>query len=87
MAKYHNNFYFYFLEGWEQLRETPHYRKFASEHPDLATKLCEEVPQRLQTPAGRAMDTVDAIEPLCEDLDEAFNLMRKYGVSQKELEM
>tara|TARA_Y100000310_G_scaffold308967_1_gene352603 strand:+ start:109 stop:369 length:261 start_codon:yes stop_codon:yes gene_type:complete len=86
MAKGHNNFYFYFCEGnmGEQLRRHQYYQRFSLDHPELEAKLRTTTEKRIR---DRKLNTWEALEPIFEDLDKAFNIMIDYGAKEEDLFM
>ena len=77
----HRNFFGYFLTDSylglaHQARN--HYVRFATEHPELASSLCEKV--KNETSSDHNIPA-----SLDEDLYEAYKIMSGYGVSDKDL--
>ena len=82
-APRYNNFFFYFNkgEGGRRFREKEHYKKFANEHPDIATSLCEKIGNQRDEKHGASQ----SLKPFDRDLYEAYKIMRTYGVEDKDL--
>jgi hypothetical protein len=77
----YNNFFLFFANGLgEVYRTEQYYRRFQTEHPDLAQSLCERI-QQMDTSLGVAI----ALKPFERDLYEAYKIMREYDISNKDL--
>jgi hypothetical protein len=78
----YNNFFLYFALGVGEIyRQKEHYKRFASEHPDLATSLCDKI----QNQRDRSYKTSESLKPFDQELYEAYKIMKSYGVSDRDL--
>lgn len=91
--KWFGNFYFYFCGNdylerpcvmSQKLEEKPQYQRLVREHPELVSRLKEAIHERA---IKLRMNTLEALEPVESDLDQAFNLMLSYGATEEELRM
>jgi hypothetical protein len=75
----YNNFPLHFGKGIvaREYRKQEHYKKFESEHPEMAKSLCA----RMQS----LSETSISLKPSEKELYEVYKIMRSYGFSDQEL--
>jgi hypothetical protein len=80
---HYGNFFIYFNSGFagEVYRESAHYKRFASEYPEMAESLCDKI----QKQRDKRIGTSESLKPFDRDLYEAYKIMRGYGLSDSEL--
>ncbi|GEM_PF-2185046 len=77
------SFFGYFDRGLlgDARRITEHYKRFAFEHPDMTTELCDKI----QNMRDESKGTSESLKPFDRDLYEAYKIMRSYGIPDSEL--
>ncbi len=81
---WYTNFPLRFIDGkmGEIYRAHPAFQRLSKEHPDLVAKLRSVVSDRLQR---QRMDNHEALEPIKQEMQRAFDLMSSYVSSDQEL--
>ena len=78
----YNNFYGYFAPGTLigiTYQKKGCYRRFATEQPEMTTKLCRRVREEILLPK------IDPPKSIDHDLYEAYRIMSGYGISDEDL--